>query len=170
MKNRTFWFLQGNDVQKISEQIQLDKNILDLLDEIDVALDLAPDEDTLRSRCEKSDHHKKTLTRLLEQITECGHFIQSYVKDVNFGTCFSHSAHTRFQRINHSGNRLLKHFVSNGKTVVDNFRRMLRKLREDFVSEVIVNVETDIFRIIEEVESIDEDVRAVGKSIKQVGE
>jgi hypothetical protein len=84
----TFKFLQGNDAQKISEQIQLDQDVFDLLDEIEMALDLAPDVDTLRSRCQKSDRHEKTLTRLLEQITECGHFIQSYVKDVNFGSCY----------------------------------------------------------------------------------
>ena len=82
-------FCLTRDAQKISEQIQLDKDVLDLLDEIEVALDLAPDAETLRSRCRKSDRHEKTLARLLEQTTECGHFIQSYVKDVNFGMYYT---------------------------------------------------------------------------------
>jgi hypothetical protein len=62
---------------------------MDLLDEIGVALDLAPDADTLRSRCRKSDRHEKTLARLLEQTSECGHFIQLYAKDVNFGMYYT---------------------------------------------------------------------------------
>lgn len=95
---RRFSFLQRIHTQKISEQIKLDKAILELLNDIELALDLAPDEETLRSRCRKSDRHEKTLARLLAQITECGHFIQSYVKDVNFGVFYflstrSDSAH-----------------------------------------------------------------------------
>ena len=95
----TFKFLQGNDAQKISEQIQLDQDVFDLLNEIEVALDLAPDAEALRSRCRRSDRHEKTLTRLLEQITECGHFIQSYVKDVNFGTRYFHSTYKHANRL-----------------------------------------------------------------------
>jgi len=68
--------------------MQLDKDIFDLLNDIEAALDLDPDTEMLRSRCQKSDRHEKTLCQLLELISECGHFIQSYVKDVNFGTCY----------------------------------------------------------------------------------
>ena len=143
-------------------------DILDLLDEIGVALDLAPDADTLKSRCQKSDHHEKTLTRLLQQVSECGQFIQSYVKDVSFGTWPPHAQ--RCKLIHSSGNRLLRNLVSDGKTVVDNFRQMLRKLREDFVSEVILAVETNIFRVLAEVEFISENVRVLGKDVKEIKE
>jgi len=78
------WFLQNCDNQKISDQIQLDRDVMDLLDEMETALDLAPDPKTLRSRCKQSDKHEKTLIRLLEQIEECGRFIQSYVEDEGF--------------------------------------------------------------------------------------
>jgi len=57
--------------------------------------------------------------------------------------------------------------MSDGKTAVENFRQMLRKLREDFVSEVIVTVEMNVFRIIAEVESIGENVRALVKEVKE---
>lgn len=58
---------------------------MDLLDTIELALDLAPDANTLESRCKRSDNHEKTLTRLLEEINEYGHFIHSYVKSGSFG-------------------------------------------------------------------------------------
>jgi len=78
----------------ISEQIELG---LGLLTEIEIALDLAPDDDALRSRCQRSDHHEKTLTCLLDQINECGLFIQSYVKDVKFGTRYYLFTHTKMR-------------------------------------------------------------------------
>lgn len=62
-----------------------------------------------------------------------------------------------------SGKRLLKNFITDGKTVVENFRQALRKLREDFISDAIVTVATNVFHILAEVESI-------GKDIKEVGE
>lgn len=74
--------------QKISDQIQLDEDTIGLLDAIDQTLDLAPDADSLRMCCESSKNHQKTLLRMLEQISECGYFIQSYVKDVNFCKSF----------------------------------------------------------------------------------
>lgn len=52
------------------------------------ALDLAPDADTLNLRCKLSKNHEKTLILMMDQISECGRFVQSYVKDVNFCTSF----------------------------------------------------------------------------------
>ena len=69
-----------------------------------------------------------------------------------------------------SGKRLLKNLVSDGKTAVENFRQMLKKLRDDFLSEVIVSIETNVFRVVAEVESIGENVKALGRDIKEVGE
>ena len=97
-----FKFLQGNHAQKISPQIQLDQDILDLLQEIVLALDFVADADKLISLCQNSDDLKKTLILLLEQISECGYFIQSYVKDVNFGKCYFLSTHTMGQGANSS--------------------------------------------------------------------
>jgi predicted transcriptional regulator len=140
-----------------------------LLDDIEVALDLTPDADTMRPRCQKSDRHEKTLSRLLEHLTECGHFIQSYVEDVNFGSC--HLFSTRPQvLINRSAKRMLKNLVNDGKTVIQNFRQILKKLRDDFVSDVIVAVETNVFRILADVVSIGENVRLLGKDVKEVKE
>src|SRR5258705_2651959 len=69
--------------------------------------------------------------------------------------------------INLLGKRLLKFLVINGKTTVENFQQMLRKLRKDFISDVIVNVETNVFRILAEMGSIHENVRALGKDLKE---
>jgi hypothetical protein len=65
--------------------------------------------------------------------------------------------------MNRAGKRLLKNLVTDGKTVIENFRQVLRKLRDDFVSDAIVTVAANVFRILAEVESI-------GKDIKEVGE
>src|SRR5260221_12730108 len=72
--------------------------------------------------------------------------------------------------INNPGKRLLKNLVIDGKTVVVNFRQMLRKLREDFVSEVIFTVETNIFRVLAGVGSISENVRILRQDVKEVHE
>jgi len=64
---------------------------------------------------------------------------------------------------------MLKNLL-NGKTVLDNFRQVLKKLRKDFLSDVIIIVEANIIRILAEAEFIGESVRAVGKDIKEVKE
>jgi len=75
--------------QKIAEQIQLDEDVISLLDAMEQALHLAPETELLdvarlRSSCERSANRRKTVMHMMAQISECGHFIQSYVKDVNF--------------------------------------------------------------------------------------
>ena len=59
---------------------------MDLLDALLLALDLGPDADELAMRCKRSKNHEKTFVRLLEQVNECGHFIQSYVMNDSFCT------------------------------------------------------------------------------------
>jgi len=88
VRSVTLWsrsprFSQNCDAQKISNQIQLDEDVMDLLDAMETALDLAPDAETLISRC-KSNKREITLIRLLEQIEECGRFIQAYVENESF--------------------------------------------------------------------------------------
>jgi CRISPR/Cas system-associated protein endoribonuclease Cas2 len=64
----------------------------------------------------------------------------------------------------------MKNLVSDGQTAIENFRQMLRKFRDDFVSDVIVTVQTNVFRILAEVESIEKDVKEVKENVKEVGE
>jgi hypothetical protein len=72
--------------------------------------------------------------------------------------------------IDHSGKRLLINLVKDGKTAIENFRLILKKLRDDFVSDVIIAVETNVFRIAAEVESISENVKEIKENVKEVGE
>jgi len=74
----------------MSEQLRLDQDIMDLLDAIILALDLGSANE-LKIRCERSKNHEMTFLRLMEQINECGHFIQSYVLDHNFCTAHCYS-------------------------------------------------------------------------------
>ncbi len=69
-----------------------------LLDAIEQALHLAPSNETvdaakLKFHCERSEKRKETVKNIMNLISECGYFIQSYVKDVNFRTypTLSHS-------------------------------------------------------------------------------
>ncbi len=77
------------DAQTISNQIKLDEDIMDLLDEMKLALRLAPDTETrdaatLKRQCEQSEKRKETFNDMMNLITNCGYFIQSYAKDVSF--------------------------------------------------------------------------------------
>ena len=70
----------------------------------------------------------------------------------------------------HSGKRLIKNVLKDGKTIVDNYRQKLEKLRDDFLREVIVTVETNVFRILAEVTCLGQNIKEVDESIKKVGE
>jgi len=63
---------------------------MDLLEAVILALNLGPNANDLAARCKRSKNHQKTFVRLLEQINECGHFIQSYIINDCFCTnCYS---------------------------------------------------------------------------------
>ena len=60
-----------------------------LLDELELALRLAPDTETpdaptLSFYCEQWKERRETFKDMMNLITNCGYFIQSYAKDVNF--------------------------------------------------------------------------------------
>ena len=60
------------------------------------------------------------------------------------------------------GKRMLKNIVNDKKTVIDKYRQALKTLRDDFLSEVIVTVDMNVFRIITEVASIAEGIKDLG--------
>jgi len=56
----------------------------------------------------------------------------------------------------------VKNIVKDTKTVIDKYQQALKKLRDDFLSEVIVTVHMNVFRIIAEVESITDGIKDLG--------
>ncbi len=56
----------------------------------------------------------------------------------------------------------MKNIVKDTKTVIDKYQQALKKLRDDFLSEVIVTVHMNVFRIIAEVESITDGIKDLG--------
>ena len=52
------------DIQKISEQVELDKNVVDLLDSMALALDLGLDDEELVTRWKRSKNHEKANQRI----------------------------------------------------------------------------------------------------------
>jgi hypothetical protein len=90
----------------------------------------------------------------MDVIIECGYFIQSYAKDVNFCVYLSRS-HSRANVI-YLGTRLLKNLPGNKVDVIAKFRERLKKLHDAFIDETIVNVDINVLRILGQVGSISE--------------
>jgi len=57
----------------------------------------------------------------------------------------------------------MKNTFRDGKTIVDNYRQALEKLHYEFLREVIVAVETNVFRILAEVKKVNENVKGIGE-------
>ena len=132
---------------------------MELLDEIRQSLPLAPDDEPLdtaklRSRCEQSRNRKKTVEQLIDLITACGLFIQSYAEDVKLcmWLLLSHSVANMMCQ----GKRLAKNLISNKAEDIATFRQQLRKLHDAFIDETIVDVDINVQRILANVESIGE--------------
>ncbi len=64
----------------------------------------------------------------------------------------------------------MKNVLSDGKTVVDNYRQTLEKLCNDFLQKVIVTVEINVFCILAEVKSLDENLKEVNENTKEIKE
>ena len=64
----------------------------------------------------------------------------------------------------------MKNVLSDGKTVVDNFRQVLKKLREDFLSDVIITVEANIIRLSESVGAVGKDIKEVKEKVDRIDE
>jgi hypothetical protein len=62
----------------------------------------------------------------------------------------------------------MKNLVSDGKTVVDNYRQTLVKLRDDFLGEVIVAVEINVFRVLAEMKEVNENIQGIGESLSSI--
>ncbi|KAH9031029.1 hypothetical protein EDB85DRAFT_1391188 [Lactarius pseudohatsudake] len=69
--------------QTLLEQYQRDKNVLALLEAMRDAFDFTNHEDTLKS-IKPDSKQAKILTLMLQDICNCGDFIQSYAKDLEF--------------------------------------------------------------------------------------
>ncbi|KAH9051359.1 hypothetical protein EDB83DRAFT_1306557 [Lactarius deliciosus] len=69
--------------QTLLEQYQRDENVLALLEAMRDAFDFAEHEDTLRS-IKPGSEQAKALTIILQDVCNCGDFIQSYAKDSGF--------------------------------------------------------------------------------------
>jgi len=64
----------------------------------------------------------------------------------------------------------MKNVLSDGKTVVDNFGQVLKKLREDFLSDVIITVEANIIRLGKDIKEVKEKVDGIDENVKGFSE
>lgn len=64
----------------------------------------------------------------------------------------------------------MKNMLHDGTTVVDNYQQTLEKLRADFLREVIVTVEVNVFRILAGVKSLGKNINEVNENVKEIGE
>ena len=69
--------------QALLEQYERDNNVLSLVEAMHDAFDFAHHEDTLRS-IKPDSKQAEILTLVLQDVCNCGDFIQSYAKDPQF--------------------------------------------------------------------------------------
>ena len=69
--------------QAFLEQYERDNNVLSLVEAMHDAFDFAQHEDTLRS-IKPDSKQAEILTLVLQDVCNCGDFIQSYAKDPRF--------------------------------------------------------------------------------------
>lgn len=63
----------------------------------------------------------------------------------------------------------MKNLLGDRMMFVDNYQQTLKKLRDDFLSAVIVGVETNVFRILAGMGSIHENINEVNGNVKGHG-
>jgi hypothetical protein len=55
----------------------------------------------------------------------------------------------------------MKGLVSDKRSHVDNYRQKLEKLRDDFLREVLVTVEINVFRVLAEVSEVNKNIKVL---------
>jgi len=87
-------------------------------------------------------------------IAECGYFIQSYSKDVDFRTYPPLSYCVLLCSFKLLGNGLEESIARNETNVIAKLRQQLKEVHDAFVGETVVNVDTNILHILDQVESL----------------
>lgn len=57
----------------------------------------------------------------------------------------------------------MKNVLRDGKAIVDDYRQALEKLRDDFLREVIITVEINVFRILAETREVSQNIIGMGR-------
>lgn len=70
-------------VQAIATQMERDDQVRTLLEALKDMMDTVHAAEDLEARCH-DPKQAEIITKMLQQTGECGHFIQSYAKDINF--------------------------------------------------------------------------------------
>ncbi|KAH9051374.1 hypothetical protein EDB83DRAFT_1307890 [Lactarius deliciosus] len=118
--------------QALLEQYQRDENVLALLEAMRDAFDFTNHEDTLKSI--KPDSKQATiLTLMLQDICNCGDFIQSYAKDLEFWK------------------RTLKNVGGGVSKEIEDLSTALAEHRRAFFDEAIIATEITAFQILDDV-------------------
>ncbi|KAH9024625.1 hypothetical protein EDB85DRAFT_269188 [Lactarius pseudohatsudake] len=118
--------------QTLLEQYQRDKNVLALLGAMRDAFDFTNHEDTLKS-IKPDSKQVKILTLMLQDICNCGDFIQSYAKDLEFWK------------------RTLKNVGGGASKEIEDLSAALAEHRRTFFDQAIIATEITAFQILDDV-------------------
>lgn len=133
---------------------------MDLFEAILNALRLTPGHESLnatelRFLCEQSEKRREAVNRMMDLVTECGYFIQSCMKDIDF--CESRSRWIPYQSANstYPGKGLERGLaIEEIKNPVSKFREQLKQIHDAFINDGdTVNVDVNI-RTLEKVDSM----------------
>ncbi|KAH9024628.1 hypothetical protein EDB85DRAFT_2150360 [Lactarius pseudohatsudake] len=118
--------------QTLLEQYQRDENVLALLEAMRDAFDFTNHEDTLKS-IKPDSKQAKILTLMLQDICNCGDFIQSYAKELEFWK------------------RTLKNVGGGASKEIEDLSAALAEHRRTFFDQAIISTEITAFQILDDV-------------------
>jgi hypothetical protein len=141
-KTVTHLFCFSLCLQTLLQQVERDLNVETLLEVIRDAFEFIEEADTLRSIMPES-RQAAILEEMLESVSKCAEFIQSYAEDVHVGTS---SSSLSLIAINmwFSGKRTLKSIVGQVDGKIEQYRADLVGLRKSFLARATVTTEVAV--------------------------
>ncbi|KAI0027112.1 hypothetical protein K488DRAFT_91286 [Vararia minispora EC-137] len=119
--------------QTIAQQIERDANVRGLVDDLDKGFKTLREAKDLEERCSDSTQ-AEILSRIFQQTSECGFFIDRYFKNSSFSK------------------RLLSNLVSGPEQIVKQYRTALADLRNEFLERTTITTKICVLQITDRLE------------------
>ena len=108
------------------------------------------------------------VTQMVQQTMQCAWFIRDYMKIKEF--CKLDKLIVLFNSCSHSckGKQMAKNIVSSQKGQVDKFKLKFEELQSALETEAIVEVEIAILWVVDDLQSVQKDLKELGIKISQL--
>ena len=139
--------------QSILDQVNRDKNVKTLLEDIHDVFNLGKLVDSLGA-IKSGSTQAQILTAMLQHVCNCGDFIQSYAKNTQF--CM-YILPNSFLTLNMSlaGQRIMKSFIGQDDAQIEDYRSSLFRLRDLFLNHATVTTEITVVQILDNMAKLD---------------